>query len=30
MDGTFLSNFVSESGHLEFFVFSSNSPKKQL
>ena len=27
MDGKYLSNFVSESGHLEFFMFSYNSPK---
>jgi alpha 1,3-glucosidase len=30
LDGTYLSNFVSESGHLEFFLFSSQSPKTQL
>lgn len=30
MDGTYMSNFVSESGHLEFFLFSSKSPKTQL
>lgn len=30
LDGSFLSNFVSESGQLELFVFSSESPKTQL